>query len=76
MGMAKGWQIHSVDSRRTRRDTVQNTSAGEANIVARSHQLGLVFHGEQLLSFFGFHFSLDLLGVEPDGLLGLLLAQD
>lgn len=76
MGMAKGWKDHSLDSRRTRRDTVQNTSAGEANIVARSHQLGLVFHGEQLLSFFGFHFSLDLLGVEPDGLLGLLLAQD
>jgi hypothetical protein len=76
MGVAEGWQIDSVDSRRTRRDAVQDTSAGEANIVARSHQLGLVFHGEQLLSLFGFHLSLDLLGVEPNGLLGFLLAQD
>ena len=76
MGVAEGWQIDSVDSRRVRCDTLQDTSAGEANLVARSHQLGLVFHGEQLLSFFGFHLSFDLLGVEPDGLLGFLLAQD
>ena len=73
--MAKGWQIHSLDSRRVRRDTLQDTSAGEADIVARSHQSSLVFHVELFFDF-GFHLSLDLLGVEPDGLLGFLLTQD
>ncbi len=76
MGVAASGEDHSVDSRRVRCYEVQNTFAGEANIVARSHQLGLMFHVELFFGLFGFHLSLDLLGVEPDGLLGFLLAQD